>query len=50
MKREVVAMRGMKEVIVIPIAIGALGAVSKELGKWIEKIGINMIIGHVQKK
>ena len=37
-KIEVAAMWSMKKVIVIPIAIGVLRAVSKELDKWIEKI------------
>ena len=41
-------MWGMKKVIIIPIVIGALGAESNELDKWIEKIGINLNIGHVQ--
>ena len=38
----------MKKVIVIPIVVGALGAVSKELDKYIEKIGITLNVGHVQ--
>ena len=39
----------MKKVTVIPVVIGALGAVSKEFDKWIEKIGIDLRTGHVQK-
>ena len=42
-------MRDMKKVIVMPVVIGALGAASKEISKWIEKIGINLRDGHVQK-
>ena len=42
-------MWGKKKVIVISIVIGALGAVSKELDKWTEKIGLTVNIGHVQK-
>ena len=34
--------------IVILIAVSALGAVSKELDKCIEKIGITLNIGYVQ--
>ena len=49
LKREVATMWGIKKVTVIPVIIGALGAVSKEFDKWIEKIGINLRIGHVQK-
>ena len=40
---------GHEEVTVIPVVIGALGAVSKEFDKWIEKIGISLRTGHVQK-
>ena len=39
----------MKKVTVIPVVIGSLGAVAKEFDKWIEKIGINLRAGHVQK-
>ena len=42
-------MWGMKKVTVIPVVIGALGAVSKEFDKWIEKIRIDLRTGHVQK-
>ena len=49
LKREVATMWGMKKVTVIPVIISALGAVSKEFDKWIEKIGINLRTGHVQK-
>ena len=41
-------MWGIKKVIVIPIVVGALGAVSKELDKCMEKIGITLNIGHLQ--
>ena len=41
-------MWGMKKVIVIPTVVGALGAVSKELDKCIDKIGITLNIRHVQ--
>ena len=42
-------MWSMKKVIVIPVIIGALGAVSREFDKWIEKIGIDLRVGHIQK-
>ena len=44
LKREEAAMWGMKKMIVIQIVVGALGAVSKELDKYIEKIGITFNI------
>ena len=34
---------------VISVGIGAMGAVSKEFDKWIEKIGINLRNGRVRK-
>ena len=49
LKREVAIMWNMKKVLVIPVFIGALGAVSKELNKWIENIGINVRMGYLQK-
>ena len=39
----------MKKVEVIPIVVGALGAVSKKLDKWIEKLGIHIRIELLQK-
>ena len=35
--------------IVIPVIIGALGAVSKEFDKWIEKFGTDLRVGRVLK-
>ena len=49
LKREIATMWGMKKVTVIPVVIGSLGAVAKEFDKWIEKIGIYLRAGHVQK-
>ena len=49
LKREIATMWGMKKVTVIPVVIGSLGVVAKEFDKWIEKIGINLRAGHVQK-
>jgi calcium-sensing receptor len=39
----------MKKVEVIPIIVGALGAVSNNLDKWIEKLGIHIRIELLQK-
>ena len=41
-------MWGMKKVIVLPVVVGALGAVSKEFDKLIEKIEIDLRVVHVQ--
>ena len=41
-------MWNMKRVTVIPV-VGALGAVSTDLEKWIEKIRIEVRVEHLQK-
>ena len=38
-----------EKVEVIPIVVGALGAVSKKPDKWIEKLGIHIRIELLQK-
>ena len=43
-------MWGMKEVIVIPVVVGVLGAISTGLVKYIAAIGIKMRVEHAQKK
>ena len=42
-------MWGIKNVEVVPVVVGALGSVTKKLGKWIEKLGIRVRIGLLQK-
>ena len=42
-------MRGMKEVIVIPLVVGALGAISVGFEKYIAAIEIEMRVEHAQK-
>ena len=49
LKREIRKLWTMKKVEVIPIVVGALGAVSKKLDKWIEKLGIQIKIELLQK-
>ena len=39
----------MKEVIVIPVVVGALGAISTGFEKYIAAIGIEMRVKHAQK-
>ena len=39
----------MKEVIVIPVVLGALGAISTGFEKYIAAIGIEMRVEHAQK-
>ena len=42
-------MWDMKEVIVIPVVVGALGAISTGFEKYIAAIGIEMRVEHAQK-
>ena len=42
-------MWGMKEVIVIPVVVGTLGAISTGFWKYIAAIGIEMRVEHPQK-
>ena len=39
----------MRKVTVIPVVVGALGAISKRLEKFVKDIGINIRVEHVQK-
>ena len=48
LKREVTAIWGMKNVIFIPIVIGALAEERKEVDTRREKIRVTLNIGHVQ--
>ena len=49
LRREIVKIRKMKEVKVVSIVIGALGSLSKNLGKWSDKIGIKIKTEYLQK-
>ena len=48
-KDGIARMWGMKEVIVIPVVVGALGAISTGFEKYIAAIGIEMRGEHAQK-
>ena len=49
-KKEKASMWNMKRVTVIPLVVGALGAVSTDSEKWIGKIGIEVRVERLQKK
>ena len=42
-------MWGITNVDVVRVVVGTLGSVTKKLGKWIEKLGIRVRIGLLQK-
>ena len=48
-KDEIARMWDMKEVIVIPVVVGALGAISTGSEKYIAAIEIEMRVEHAQK-
>ena len=49
LKDEIAKMRGMKEGIVIPVVVGALGAITTDFEKYIAAIGIEMRVEQAQK-
>ena len=49
LKREVARLWSQKKVDVIPVVVGALGAVTTHLEKWIKRIGIETKISLIQK-
>ena len=49
LKREIMKLWSLKSVEVIPVVVGALGSVSKKIGQYLEKIGIDVRIGLLQK-
>ena len=49
LKREIKRMWTMRKIEIIPIVIGALGAISRKLDKWIEKLDVQIRIELLQK-
>ena len=49
LKREIARLWSLRKVEVIPIVVGALGAVTKHLEKFIKKVGMKTKISHIQK-
>ena len=49
LKREITTMWAMRKVEVIPVVVGALGAIPKGLNKSLQNIGIRVRPEHVQK-
>ena len=39
----------LRKVEVVPIVVGALGAVTENIEKWIKKLGITVRLEHLQK-
>ena len=49
LKREVAVLWSLRRVEVIPVVVGALGAVTKRLENWIRRIGLKTKVSHIQK-
>ena len=49
LKREIGRLWNLKKVEVVPVVIGALGSVTREFDRRIEKLGITFSVGVVQK-
>ena len=48
-KREIARMWNMRAVQVIPIVVGSLGSVTKNVDKWLENLDIKISISLLQK-
>jgi len=49
LKYEIARMWRMKEVEVIPVVVGALGSVTKDFEKWIQKLDLGITAEMLQK-
>ena len=49
LKREIGRLWGIKHLEVVPVVIGALGEVSNRLDTWLEKLGVTIRTGLLQK-
>ena len=49
LKREIQRLWNLKKIDVIPVVIGALGSVTKNFGKYVDKIGIKIELHTMQK-
>ena len=50
MKREIGKLWGIRQQEVVPVVVGALGAVGKRLETWLDKLGITIRTGLLQKQ
>ena len=49
LRQEIVKLWKMKKVEIVPVVIGALGAVSVGISGWLKKLDINIKVEHIQK-
>ena len=49
LRREIGRLWQLRKVHVVPVVVGALGSVTKEFDRWMEKLGVPVDVGAVQK-
>ena len=49
LKREMGRLWGMRHLEVVPVVVAALGVVSNRLDAWLEKLGVTIRTGRLQK-
>ena len=49
LKREIGRLWGIRHLEVVPVVVGALGVVSNRLDAWLEKLGVTIRTGQLQK-
>ena len=49
LKREIGRLLGIRHLEVVPVVVGALGVVRKTLDAWLEKLGVTIRTGLLQK-
>jgi hypothetical protein len=49
LRQEIIRMWQLTKVDVVPIVVGALGAVTDRIDQWIERMGIEVRVEHLQK-
>lgn len=49
LRLEIVRLWKLKKVDIIPVVVGALGAVSRSIESWLEKLGVVVRVEHIQK-
>ena len=49
LKREIMKLWNLRRVEVIPVVVGALGSASKKIGRYLEKLRVDIWIGLLQK-
>ena len=49
LSQDISKMWELRKVEVVPIVVGALGAVTENIEKWIKKLGITVRLEHLQK-